>query len=794
MKKTMFLLCVMCNIATALNEIRINENIFDDGIDITCSLQKGVIHLLNGEQASLQNGCILKYADDLLHIMMLSTDVDMLITSSVPIEMKSVSAQHLAIVSPLVKFIDNNNINVLKYNGHYEFSSNCEINGQLTVSDIHLIGSLTTTSEGSICADNFLIEGNDYSCIVNKGNIQSNVLRIHAGSSNFKQEGSLTVLSLLEMNCNFENIQETKVNEMNLVVPITMSIQSGKLSITKTVNGDIGFLNITGGAGSIENLNGTIKLLNVNSGSLIISNMTSAKPIKATIQNGADVQINGAGKCSQFAASDATLSISSSERMSFVSATNSKIKVRGTESRHIIDQLLLTGSAEFDVENASFGNAYIDDSCSGTIVKSKISCLTNNGLTSLEDVRIHDFTNRASVQLKGKSTIERVKNQKEISCSNGEVSIASYVGDRDSKFETTPTIGFPIVEDSTDVSLIRLNDQGISVDIDSATGEGIISSRHQTYAYGFLKGYALKGNADIFLDYMPENTELPEHEGQLRLQISLNKDFINESEKIYKDTIFFFDMNGYDWKNINASFSADGLSVKNAGVFGNYDGKLALQDFLEAKAKQILNSSSPVTRDNGRWHSHHIWFGGNIHFYMPATYYTQRTDTGIVAGGNIRLEGEQSVKNEFSTIAAKGSLEIQSSQEIRNTVATMYSEKDATLTASNIYNEDLGVTVRKGEYHDRGSSGWGPWRDSWHYDIYVAEFVNKSDGAKMIFGDQVQFNGMIHNVGSTLVGKQFDVTGLLENKDVLAHTADVISPVVLGDNVPVIAMQLWTTK
>ena len=44
------------------------------------------------------------------------------------------------------------------------------------------------------------------------------------------------------------------------------------------------------------------------------------------------------------------------------------------------------------------------------------------------------------------------------------------------------------------------------------------------------------------------------------------------------------------------------------------------------------------------------------------------------------------------------------------------------------------------------------------------------------------------------VGKQFDVTGLLENKDVLAHTADVISPVVLGDNVPVIAMQLWTTK
>lgn len=327
------------------------------------------------------------------------------------------------------------------------------------------------------------------------------------------------------------------------------------------------------------------------------------------------------------------------------------------------------------------------------------------------------------------------------------------------------------------------------VAIEKMLGKGVISCPVQKYKSGFMVGYQLRGNADVFLDYLPDDCSIPVCTGQMRLHISMRDDFINDRDRVYKDVIFFMYMGGHDWKNVEADFIAKGLHVEDARILGNYGGRVGLRDFLEGKAEQIINTARPEVRDNGRWVHDTSNGRAHLHFYMPAEYLSQNKTTGIGSGGDMVLQAG-TITNEFSTIASAGSMHMQATKEIRNKVGTVAAAEDSVLRAPEVINEDAGVTVRKGEGHARGHSGWGLWRRRWHYDLYVAEVVNKSDGAQMIFGDKIAIDGSFRNIGSTLAGKRIEISGGLEQVSVLEHAAKLSTDAkVYG-----IGMQLWSIK
>ena len=467
---------------------------------------------------------------------------------------------------------------------------------------------------------------------------------------------------------------------------------------------------------------------------------------------------------------------------------------------------LITDRASLSMKNASFLTLVVDDVARSEIATSHIdrgyllgdsenvfsettaSCLTNHGKMTVVDTDICRLRNTQTVTLRGSTFTQKVANNGDIKFADGEHLVEGYFGESEKS-----QILVAGSEEAEDIEVcdedVVLQDKGALVKIQNILGTGLISGSNQLYRHGFLHGYRLQGNADIVLDYMPSNCELPDCSGDLRLHISMRDDFINDRDRVYKDVIFFMYMGGHDWKNVEADFIAKGLHIEDARILGNYGGRVGLRDFLEGKAEQIINTARPEVRDNGRWVHDTSNGRAHLHFYMPAEYLSQNKTTGIGSGGDMVLQAG-TITNEFSTIASAGSMHMQATKEIRNKVGTVAAAEDSVLRAPEVINEDAGVTVRKGEGHARGHSGWGLWRREWHYDLYVAEVVNKSDGAQMIFGDKIAIDGSFRNIGSTLAGKRIEISGGLEQVSVLEHAAKLSTDAkVYG-----IGMQLWSIK
>lgn len=713
--------------------------------------------------------------------------------SPIALTLESFSSNICRISSPCLQLDSDNSIRDLQVSGNVIL-----LNGGSVASDQMKMAFLGQGSRlniyGSLLGRSLEING-DFLTIENRGSVKIDEIVLWNFSReshiNFLQWGDLCSDYLKQFGGSFANYGKTNLGNYELSYPTAINIHGGQFYSTKML-GKVSFLLLSGASfGRIDEFRGSLKGFKNRSGNFEIKQIFSEDIINLNSNKGARTQV---GQSDQSVGTvicrDSLTELKNIPYVSMVDVLNGQtvmsdiMKVDSLKARKQsqiaifnigdVESAIAGGTSQMEICRSAVDAMKLNDRSVGKIDHTRVQDLTNNSSLISETSHVDHFVNRSSAAFTGDNLINVAENHSEIFFLGGSSRVDRYQGkDQVSKIEVLKVSETEMSQTEAVNSPVVLQSPGTSVFMNSVSGLGKISAR-QIYSDGFLKGFELNGNADIFLDYMPDEAELPVHNGDLNLHVTLSHNYINESNKIYGDTVFFIDMNGYDWKNIDADFIAGGMDIRNAGIMGNYNGRLGLQDFLTVKAEQILNISTPKERENGRW-VHHDGFDRcpPIHFYMPATYYSMNQETGIFSNGNINLEAHHSVRNKFSTISSlEGQIQAKAGKEIRNTAGVMYASRKSKIEAQNIYNEDLGTAVRYGEFHTGGSSGpfWN--RTSWHYDLYVAELVNQSHGAQMVFSDGVEFAGeSMHVIGSKILSgkeismnfREFDFQSVLDN-------------------------------
>lgn len=106
----------------------------------------------------------------------------------------------------------------------------------------------------------------------------------------------------------------------------------------------------------------------------------------------------------------------------------------------------------------------------------------------------------------------------------------------------------------SDASIV-LKDGQARVSIQKAQGSGIIKASQQTYRQIMPTTFDTRGNVDVYLDHMPKPTEIPVHDdGDFRITVNMDRNYINSSSIDYGDVLFFMHMNNHKWENRNAAF------------------------------------------------------------------------------------------------------------------------------------------------------------------------------------------------------------------------------------------------
>ena len=608
---------------------------------------------------------------------------------------------------------------------------------------------------------------------------------ISCNCANFIQKGACMIRDIAKFSCDIESYGQTEINQLNFLTLSHLVVNEGRSTINY-IFGDIPIIEV-GAKAVLEIANSDIRIEHIESvGRLAIEELKSDRNTIFSTKAGGKIKVRRANLPD-----------------SFMFSRNGQIEfdtLHGRASALITEQasIDLKGASQLTLVSDDEARGKITDSCvemayffgnsKNSLFNSRAMSFVNYGDFDAANVAINKFENQGRATFAGITSTAKMENEGEMTFVDGEHRVGLYNGkNRRSKISAKGSHYYAGVDIHNEN--VILQDGRALVLIENILGQGIIESQHQIYQDGFLYGYQLQGNADIFLDYMPDSFELPECTGETRLHISLAKDFINDKDRHYEDVILFINMNDHDWKNADSDFIAKALRAENVRMFGNYNGRMVLRDFLQAKAEQIVNTAVPKVRDNGRWvHDSSNW-RAHLHFYMPAEYLSQNQTTGIVSGGDILLDTE-TIHNEFSTIAACCGLQIDAGKEIRNRVGTIAAQSKSRMGAPEIINEDAGVTIRKGEGHASGRCGWGFGRHTWHYDLYVAELVNKSDGARMIFGDKIQIDGQFKNIGSTLTGKHIDMSCPPEQISVLQNASAIGA--VKDESIGCICMQLWS--
>jgi hypothetical protein len=226
------------------------------------------------------------------------------------------------------------------------------------------------------------------------------------------------------------------------------------------------------------------------------------------------------------------------------------------------------------------------------------------------------------------------------------------------------------------------------------------------------------------------------------------------------------------------------LQVREANSFGNLDGMIHLERFLDLDTGRIFNTSQAVARDNSRWvstHSHgpgwcranlgRDWWRTDLAYRCPATYYSINPNTGIIVNGDVILRSDTDISNRFSTIfSTTGSFSATARREFENIVGSIVvlGQNPSSITAETITNSCLPAYLRQGGAQASGRCGWGTGRRTWRLYHHTAEWVTQSHGSMMLLGGDTTFIGHTKNVGSSILSRGLfrgDVssTSVLEN-------------------------------
>ncbi len=702
------------------------------------------------------------------------------IYSEIPLAIENVTASSLDVFSPELLIVGQCKVDKLISSKNVSVEKKCDLitkqidfpqsSANLCIFDI--LGKL----EG----DALRIQG-DRVTITNKGTILLKNLRLNnfgkESSIDFLQKGSLIADRVEQHGRLFQNFGQTKVKEYNCATSTKLEIEDGDFhvglldgnihSLLLHLRGKARFNKIKGHLGYFRNRSAFLEVgetdldmnINLNSRENAVTNMKQfITPIGRIVTSNAVTHVDNAN----------------------------------------IGNVSTRGASDVNIRKSKVNSVYVSDQSNLRLDSSLVRHLENENILVSEYSNVNHLINSGRAYLGEQNGIGIVENEGYLG-NVGTAYINRYEGGQNSALETRGISEQKMLtERNSDYPIVHLA-PGAATYIRSAEGEGKMIAPVQKYFGHMLKGFELHGNVDVFLDYMPKDTEISKHVGDFKVHVNLRDDFVNESERQYGDVVFFIDMNGHDWKNISSTISAGGLSVRNAGIFGNYDGRISLQDFLSVQAERILNAATPMEKGNGRWvrgQNKMKWVGRSpsVHFYMPATYYLRNRNEGISAGeGGISLEAKDSITNEFSNIFTNGELQVNSGGIFRNTVSNIYAGLRSWIQSKYIYNDDGGAVSRQGEFHDKGQDH----EKTWHYDLYVAELVNQSEGSKMIFGNGVNIKGdELHVIGSKLLGSDINIDCKIQDfQSVINNITEVGGKIYLnGQKFTGVAMQMWSVK
>ncbi len=641
----------------------------------------------------------------------------------------------------------------------------------------------------------------------------------------FLQNGTFNVSGQASIECLFNISGSTRIGKLEFPYTSNLSISgadvyigsiSGKVSIFKVEDGaeaQIGSIN--DGAEYVENSGSQLSVGKYRSGGkTFFSTKADGEMTVDKVKSGSSFIHSDSGKM-QFSKvkGKATVSVGGTAKLTIDKGSDLTLNTKGDSKTKITDSHI----------NTAFLRG------KSKIKNSSVNSLDNQGELKTKNTRINKLKNDGKSVFQGNNKINKFYNAKDATFKSGIHRINHYIGEdtnatikanggRQIQQNTKPAIELsrncevfnpenslvPKQNYLTDGEEIHgaIKDGDALVTFGDISGASIIEASDQIYDHVPPRGMQTVGDIDIILDRIPLPCEVPLFEGNFRFNIDLLHDFVNEENVDYNGASFRFNMNGHNWINRNAIFQAGGLSVQNASVFGNDNGIIALEKDLRVQANRIFNEATPIAIENGRWVHDTSFWRAHAHFYMPATYYKQNRNTGILAKGNIIFDAADSIENKFSTIATKGGFFARAGNTFSNTVGTIAAKENSLIVAPEIFNKDLGTTVRKGEFHARGRCGWGFGRHTWHYDLYVSEVINKSDGSMMLFCDTGNFVGTLHDIGSTIAGRRIEVVGdkpeirsVLQNQAVIETDDGLTLPEPTEANeLRAITMQLWSIE
>lgn len=598
--------------------------------------------------------------------------------------------------------------------------------------------------------------------IENFGLIEVNKLEINnfgrESSIDFLQYGSLIANSVEQQGRLFQNRGQTRVREYNLVASTTLEIENGTFFVN-LLRGNIHALEFFSPSRShFQRIEGRVEYVRNRSAIVEAEEVETDSPIDLNTREGGVTRLG------------------QSHSVGTVIASNASFSAGRVHAREISAH----GTSNVEVHSGKIGSVNVNGQSEAGLHNSKLSKVRNEHVLNVENSRIDHLINNARARFQEQNLVDTTENFGHMK-NSGILYAYRYTGDKGSILETkeaSETSGArnPTLKFSWPVNLLSRES---AVYLKSITGEGEIRAPSQFYFGHMLKGFKLRGNVDVYLDYMPKETDIPEHEeGDFKFHINLTECFVSESDKQYGDVIFFIDMNGFDWKNIGADFSARGMKIRNARVFQNRDGFISLQDFLAVRAERILNVATPIENKEKT---------PSLHFHL------MNRETGIATReGGTSFKATDSVINEFSSIGSRGSVNIEA-ETIQNIAGEIHALKRSKIKGKRIDNISEMPSLRLGEFHQKGKNN----NKIWRYDLYLAELVNRSEGAKMIFGEGVDIEGdEIHVIGSKIVGNDINIDCNIQDfQSVLENVAEIGGKVYInGSKIRGIAMQLWSVE
>jgi hypothetical protein len=569
---------------------------------------------------------------------------------------------------------------------------------------------------------------------------------------NFYQRGIFNVAELATMDCNFESSGSTSITQLIFPHTADLKVLAGQTHISK-INGMVSILQSKDGAvARIDNLEGGAEFMESLGGKLQVGDFTSARKSVFTAKTDGRISVGRVKAPGSFIFSqDSHMEMGGVSGISSAFAKgDSRLRITGATQLDILS----TEHSQFQVAQSTVNRACLSGDGSSKFLSTTAESVSSHGEFLGVGTTITDFQNTGTATFSGETATKSLSNQGEVIFQSGRHEVTSYSGENDQSRLKVEGETDDDSEGQTEGS-ITLQDGDAEVCIEKLSGTGIIEAHQQTYKAKIPTSFHIIGNVDSFLDYMPSVPEIPTHDGgEVRLHVDLHGDFVNTNDINYGDAIFLMNLHGNRWENRSVSFEAGGLQVHNAGIFGNIDGMINLERFLDVEAGRIFNISQSIARENGRWVDDWSNWRARLIYYCPATYYSSNPNTGIGVGGDINLRSDTDITNRFSNITSIGGTFNATAQgTFENTVGNILAsgERTSSITAGSITNACLPAYLRQGSAYRSGRCGWGWTRRTWHAYSHTAEWVTQSPGSKILFGGDATFTGHTENTGSEIL-------------------------------------------